>query len=100
MELLSMAVVKFEKDGQGFYDFDALLKATSEEFVQKVKSDLDYYDSIGRSYMFKFDEVLCSFYIIAESTVSIYRYYKDTGNIRSNFILGTEILELAGMFNE
>ena len=32
-----MAVIELTKDGQGFYNFDALLELTSAEFVDTVK---------------------------------------------------------------
>ena len=100
-----MAIVEFTKDGQGFYNFDALLELTSVEFVDTVKDFLDFKDSLGTRYDIKIDVMTSGAGIMGMVTVYVFESYSvnilrwsATGYIESSFIMQNELSILSEGF--
>ena len=94
-----MAVVEFTRDGQGFFNFDALLDLTSLEFVDRVKRHLDLQDSFGRQYDVKISSPVeqdVVVYVIEKHSVVIFRYIN--GHIDKSFIMAHELKMLSEVF--
>lgn len=92
-----MAVVEFTKDGQGFYNFDALLELTSEKFVAEVKSELDTSLPVIDIKVVKGDGSV-TVYVVGKYYVTIFRW-SNTGFMDKSTVLKCEIEMLGGFYN-
>ena len=99
-----MTLVKFEKDGQGFFDFDALLQETSQEFVERVEwslSEIEEYSYSGDLLSVDVDinESFCTVYIYQETLVTVYSYCKSVDTINVLYLSKKELEMMVGVLN-
>ena len=99
-----MAIVKYEKNGQGYYDFDALLNATSVEFVERVQgviSDIEERSYSGGLLAVHVDinESFSTVYVYEKSMVSVFSYYKSIQSIHVAHLSKSELEMMVGVLN-
>lgn len=92
--MLIMAEIRFEENGQGFFDFEYLLNITNELFVNRIKSQL--------SLVFKNDikiieNELYVTVIIQHISTTIYKFYKEDKIITYSNITPEELRNINQM---
>lgn len=102
-----MAILKFEQNGQGFYDFDALLQATSEEFVEVINSYMQINTDAGYgdkySVKVQLDKRITNVYIYCKMgtpSVEVFQYYHSTNQYSRVFLMVSELKMLVGDLSE
>ena len=95
-----MALVLFERNGQGFYDFDELLQVVSVEFISRVQLCIELYEKYGIEFDVKVElsEHTPVVFLVQENRVRVFRYYKGSSVIHEMMFSKEDIEMLGGVF--
>lgn len=102
-----MAVVNFEENGQGFWDFDSLEAITSLEFVNQIKFDIEQY-SADKDVFVQIDklETYVNVVVVLYNKVLTFRYHFYNGTYYTGMIFRHELerinsaVEKMGVWND
>lgn len=101
--VLIMTEVKFLNDGQGYFDFDALLKITSAEFIEKVEFGIEFFKNHGEKVSISVDDLgsYVNVCVAGSEGVCFYlRYDKKDGFVDSVFLSKYDVIQMIESFKK
>lgn len=83
-----MAEIKVNEDGQAFFDFEALEKKTSKDFVGFIQKHISGYSKLPKSYktVVNYGKLASRVYVYSFLGLEIFSFNHENGEYKTSFL--------------